>query len=333
MSAHVFRWDLDKTYLATEFDSVKDLVGSFLQAAEEKRNIPGTAALMRELRYGPDGVRTRIHVVSGSPRQMRRVLERKLQLDGADVDSLTLKPNLRNALRLRFRALRDQVGYKLPALLTSRVSLADDAMETCFGDDAEMDGMVYRLYSDICAGRVRGPELEAVIRAAKLYPDQAERIRAAAAQLPERDPVQRILIHLETGSPTIRFEALGPRVVPTFNTFQAALVLQADGRLTDQSVALVAAEMIDEYGYTPIRLAHSLEDLLRRGVIEPGPVEAVAERVGFVMPRPSSLGVPPVESPVDYLQMLDEIHAYQRGRKARLGRGRTGIERLLGGGG
>ncbi len=326
---HVFRWDLDKTYLATEFDSLGDLVNAFVQSAEQKQNIPGTAALMRELRYGPSGVRNRIHVVSGSPRQMRRVLERKLSLDGADVDSLTLKPNLRNALRLRFRALRDQLGYKLPALLESRLQLADDALETCFGDDAEMDGLVYRLYADICAHRVRGVALDRVISEARLYPDQADRIRAAAASLPPHDPVQRVLIHLETGSPTLRFEALGPRVVPTFNTFQGALVLHVDGHLDAPAVGRVAAEMLNDYGYTARRLSHSLDDLIRRGVLTHNQIADVANALGLD-PTDSRAVSLPEEADVDYVALLHDIHEWQRARKARRRGARAGLARLLG---
>src|SRR5260370_28293128 len=62
----------------------------------------------------------RVHILSGSPEQMRRRLEDKLRLDGISWDSFTLKPNLKNVLKLRFRALRDQLGYKLPALLHAR---------------------------------------------------------------------------------------------------------------------------------------------------------------------------------------------------------------------
>ena len=144
---HIYRWDLDKTYLRTEFDTVGDLIRTAFQSAEDKTNIPGTATLMRELRVAPDGSRNRTHIVSGSPRQLRRVLLRKLQLDGAEIDSLTLKPNLGNVLRLRFRAIRDQLGYKLPTLLESRLTSDSSHNETCFGDDAEMDGIVCLLYT------------------------------------------------------------------------------------------------------------------------------------------------------------------------------------------
>jgi len=36
---HIFRWDLDKTYLRTEFDSVRALVRTARLSAEERENI------------------------------------------------------------------------------------------------------------------------------------------------------------------------------------------------------------------------------------------------------------------------------------------------------
>ena len=311
---HVYRWDLDKTYLETDFDSLAGLVRTALQSAGEKANVPGTAALMRELRVAPDGTRNRIHVVSGSPRQMRRVLEQKLRMDGADVDSLTLKPNVLNALKLRFRALKDQLGYKLPALLESRAQLGEGASETCFGDDAEMDGVVYRLYADICAHRVRGPALDTVISAARLYPDQADRIRRAAAALPPADPVQRILIHLDAGSPTGRFVPLGPRVVPTFDTFQAALVVYGDGNLTLDGVARVTDEMTTAYGYTLARLEGSLADAARRGIVSSATAESAAARMGLAAPPPAEPRA--AEEPdVDYVSVLADVREYHAARK------------------
>src|SRR5204863_68783 len=61
---HVYRWDLDKTYLATEFDTMRDLVRSAFEKAEAKRSVPGAAALLRELRKHQDA---RICFISGSP--------------------------------------------------------------------------------------------------------------------------------------------------------------------------------------------------------------------------------------------------------------------------
>ena len=41
---HVYRWDLDKTYLKTEFDTLKQLLRSALEGAEAKVSIPGASA-------------------------------------------------------------------------------------------------------------------------------------------------------------------------------------------------------------------------------------------------------------------------------------------------
>src|ERR1700691_6374639 len=162
---HIARWDLDKTYLRTEFDTLKDIVKTALERPDQKRTNPGASTLLREMvRSG-----VRVHILSGSPEQMRRRLEDKLRLDGITWDSFTLKPNLQNVLRLRFRAVRDQLGYKLPALLASRARLTDagdadaSTTETLFGDDAEADGFVYSLYADFLAGRVSDELLLAVL--------------------------------------------------------------------------------------------------------------------------------------------------------------------------
>src|SRR5215210_2857367 len=142
----IARWDLDKTYLRTDFDTLRDLVRTAIERPDQKRTVPGAAPLLREL--GRAGVE--IHILSGSPEQLRARLEEKLRLDGARWASLTLKPNLQNLLRLRFRALRGQLGYKLPSLLQRRCELrrqrdADGQLvrEVLLGDDAEADAFVY----------------------------------------------------------------------------------------------------------------------------------------------------------------------------------------------
>ena len=104
----VYRWDLDKTYLRTDFDSWRGLLRAAWEKAGSKVNVAGSAALMRELKALPGA---RIAVISGSPRQMRKTLEEKFRLDRVAFDEFTLKPNIENLLRGRFRALRDQVGY------------------------------------------------------------------------------------------------------------------------------------------------------------------------------------------------------------------------------
>ncbi|HEY1418674.1 MAG TPA: phosphatase domain-containing protein [Myxococcaceae bacterium] len=265
----IYRWDLDKTYLQTEFDTFAQLVRTALQKASEKQAVPGAAALIRELRSQGD---TQLCIISGSPTQMRTVLEAKLKLDGVEWDELVLKDNVRNLLRGRFRALRGQVGYKLPVLLESRIRAPVEAEEVLFGDDAEADAFIYSLYADLIAGRVDEPVLNQVLEAAQVYPDDRTRIVTAWKAVPRADPVRRIFIHLDRLTPPAYFKRYGPRVVPIFNYFQAALVLLADGELTAAQVARVAVEMVQTAGHNLLTLSNSFQDLVRRGL----PIQAVA---------------------------------------------------------
>ena len=86
----VARWDLDKTYLRTDFDTLRDLVRSAVERPDQKRTVPGAASLMREL----TDAGAEIHILSGSPEQLRGRIVEKLRIDGVRFESLTLKPNL-----------------------------------------------------------------------------------------------------------------------------------------------------------------------------------------------------------------------------------------------
>lgn len=319
----VYRWDLDKTYLKTEFDSLRQMVRTFVQKASQKVAVPGAAALIRELRAGGD---SRVCIVSGSPKQMRSVLEEKLRLDGVVFDEFILKDNVRNVLRGRFRALKAQVGYKLPALLESRSALPIESEEILFGDDAEADAFIYSLYADMVAGRVDEPTLENVLSHARVYSDEKERIFAAWRKITPSDPVRRIFIHLDRLTPPARFSRYGPRVVPVFNYFQAALVLAADGILTAPQVVKIGFEMAQHAGYSILTLANSFQDLLRRGhplqdltkpLVEalqtPHPLfnftRPVADIVGAFTRRLAVLGTtppPPAATKVDYIALIDD---------------------------
>jgi hypothetical protein len=264
---HIARWDLDKTYLRTEFDTLRDLVRTALERADEKRTNPGASTLLREMvRSG-----VRVHILSGSPEQMRRRLEDKLRLDGIAWDSFTLKPNLQNLLRLRFRAVRDQLGYKLPALLAARAKLAEGGepgaatTESLFGDDAEADAYVYSLYADFVAGRVTEDVLLRVLERGRVYEDVVALAMETAHTVERADAVERILIHLEQQTPPDDFRTYGQRIVPFYNYLQAAFVLFEDQRLGAEAVLRVAVELVTEHHFDGDALARSYLDLARRG--------------------------------------------------------------------
>ncbi|HEY1088364.1 MAG TPA: phosphatase domain-containing protein [Archangium sp.] len=319
----IYRWDLDKTYLQTEFDTLRQLVRTALQKAHEKKAIPGAAALIRELRATGD---SRLCIVSGSPTQMRKVLTEKLALDGVEFDELVLKDNLRNLVRGRFKAMRGQVGYKLPVLLESRARAPVEAEEVLFGDDAEADAFIYSLYADMVAHRVSEPVVHRVLEAAEVYSDDIERVIKQWKEIPQADPVRRIFINLDRLTPPAAFARYGPRVVPIFNYFQAALVLMGDKHLTGPQVLKVMVELVQTAGYNLLTLSNSFQDLLRRGLPIAGVAEALLEALQgpaamfqVVRPMPdiiaafskrvAALGnqpTPPRVRDIDYLSLLDD---------------------------
>ncbi len=284
---HIFRWDLDKTYLQTEFDTVSDLVRTFLQSPEEKSNVPGADALLRELLRPAVQGRRIVTFISGSPQQMRAVLEKKLRLDGIEPASFVLKPNLENLLRLRFRALRGQVGYKLQALLEVRQHTPTVA-ETLFGDDAEQDALIYCLYDDIINGAVGRAYVGQVLQAAGVYPDTAERILRLIRLNGVQTLPSRVFINLDRRTPTSAFNPYGARVVPIHNYFQAALVLFGDGVLDASAVLRVGLAMSQRSGYTAAMLANSFQDLVRRRRLGANIAVQLAEAV-LVEPVPPEI--------------------------------------------
>ena len=105
---HIYRWDLDKTYLDTDFHSLRGLVRTAIEPAEQKRAVPGARALLTAL--GERGG-ARVYILSGSPVQLREVLEEKLALDGVVYEHLTLKDTLGHIRRGQVRAVKGQFGY------------------------------------------------------------------------------------------------------------------------------------------------------------------------------------------------------------------------------
>ena len=338
MPRHIARWDLDKTYLRTDFDTVRDLVRTAFESAEEKRTNPGASTLLREMvRSGVS-----VHILSGSPEQMRRKLEDKLRLDGIQWDSFTLKPNLQNLLRLRFRAMRDQLGYKLPALLRARRLATppppDDPglrRETLFGDDAEADAFVYSLYADVLAGRVSDELLGEICARGRIYHDVMEGLVEDVRQIERGPAVERILIHLERQSPPDEFRVYGGRAVPFYNYLQAAFVVHEDGRVPAEAVLRVGVELIVQHRFDGDALARSYLDLARRGHLrgtgaldvarayaawEPNERLPGAEEIGAMVARLPEYAAqarehfrePAVEPLPDYLKLVTRHNARRR---------------------
>jgi hypothetical protein len=262
---HIFRWDLDKTYLRSDFESVRELVRTARKTAEERENIPGSAALIRGIRDGaPSGEKHLIFFVSGSPEQLRGVIERKFALDGFAPDGFEMKATVSEIIRGRFRVIRNQIPYKLVALLRGRSDAPIGTHETLIGDDAESDALIYSLYADLLSGKIPESLLPTILRRAGAYEDQIRAIMHHAGAVIHEPAVRRIIIHLDQHTPPAAFYDFAPLAVPIYNHLQTALQLNLDATLPASVVFDVAAELIGAYGFDVQKLVNSGEDLLRR---------------------------------------------------------------------
>lgn len=330
----IYRWDLDKTYLQTEFSTIRGLLQAAVEGAHRKQAIPGVRALLRGLSQSHE---TRVVVVSGSPEWIRGRLEKMFKLHGIRCDRLVLKDFGAALKRGRISTIKSQVPYKLLAHLETRLwlqSRGEAVPEICFGDDAEVDALIYCLYSDVCTGRIGGPRLARILKTCGAYDDEIASVLGRLPLLGRDDPVRRIFIHLAGNSPPARFGAYRGRVLATFNALQIAVNL-ADAQLCDDGVVIAVAEsLVKESRVDAQDLAGSLEDAVRRGLCRPAYAIHVAHTllprsaafaVGFTKPFAARVverlsanpGEPlrAVLEPLPYEQLFEAEQAFAQARK------------------
>lgn len=238
----VFVWDIDKTYLDTRFSELKGLLTIPFEFGIDKHAIEGTVQLLHGLREGPSGREHRpIFFVSASPPQIASSIERKMLLDGVEWDGITYKDPLRMLLRRQPDQLREQVAFKLSALLVLFGELPPGAQLHLFGDDLEKDAFIYAAFADAVAGRLRGERLRQCLVKSGVRDQYARAITARVGDLPVRDAVAGIYIRLERDAKGAAIKPFGPRVVgsPTFAA--TAEKLESEGLLSKPSADRVRA--------------------------------------------------------------------------------------------
>lgn len=239
----ILLWDIDKTYLNTRFSSMRGLAKIPFEWAIDKQSIPGSVPLLRALRRGPgkDSAIVPLFFVSGSPPQLRKVVERRMTMDGVHFDGITFKDQWGLLKHGRPRGLKEQIGYKLAALLLYRRAVPAEARWLMFGDDVEADAEVFLLFGDVCAGE-RGGALEQTLRHRGVSkPDIANILELTEGLEEGPNPVERVFIHLERKTKPDSFT--DPKVVPTYSYLQAALVLRQMQRVQPQAVTAVGQEL------------------------------------------------------------------------------------------
>lgn len=235
--------DIDKTYLSTRFSSIRGLMGIPFEFALDKEPIDGVVATLRAWRRGPTsdfGV-TPLYFISGSPKQLRPVIEKRMLLDGIEYDGITFKDQLGLLLRGKPKGIVEQIGYKLTSLLLYASKFPVGCEWYFFGDDVERDAEVFRLFGRVCGG-LKGSALSSELeRLGVANRDITNIIKLSSELAYTRDPVRSIFIHLATGKEPQTPE--DPRVYLTRSYLQTAMVLARDGLVRAETVGTVAREL------------------------------------------------------------------------------------------
>ena len=262
----VFIWDLDKTYLKTEFESLGDLIRTAIEKATQKATYPGATKLLQSLRTHGNGTTRPIYFVSASPPQMRERIMEKFAIDQVETDGIYFKDNLQNLRPGRLHRLREQMGYKLLALIDLRARLPEGAVETFFGDDMETDVAIFALYSQLLERWLKGLPLIEFLKKQGVFHDEAVLIAWRLRKIPKRPPVHRIYLQVHRKVDPRYYRRFGKRVVATTSYFQTALALHHEGRISWEAAMQVAQAMLEQ-GRTQDFLTSELEALtLRRRV-------------------------------------------------------------------
>ena len=275
----VYVWDLDKTYLDTKFETLKGLLKTAFEKGDQKKNVPGTASLVRALKTSwmkrHPNLTMPFYFITGSPPQMEQKIIEKLQFDGIQPQGIFFKDNMQNLKPKRLWRLTKQVGFKLQSLLQLRTRLGEDVRQIFWGDDSEADAVVYCLFSDICARRYNESELVKILKHFHVVGSQMEKIFELQAKFPLHDPVEKIYINLAVDTDHEYYVKFGRRILPTYNTFQTSLDLFQDHRIDAQQVVFVAEDLVKNYEFTSDELEWSLDNLIRRQVLGQEAVEKI----------------------------------------------------------
>lgn len=262
-------WDVDKTYLATRFSSAKHLARIPFEFAIDKKAIPGMPCVLRGIRRGTSKqfACTPLYFISASPPILRPAIERKMSIDGVDYDGITFKDWAAIIRSLRLRRLREQIGFKVCGLLTSRLK-RPLAEEYLYGDDVEFDASAYSLYASLLHPDLNTAQAEVLLRNEAMGHHDQKCIIELFEQLPkQRGPVQQIYIHLENASSPSTFSHFGPLLKPVNGAIQLSLSLYQNGLVDARTVREAKEQTRQASVFQRINLDAALSDAISRGLI------------------------------------------------------------------
>lgn len=174
--------DIDKTYLETKYESIKEMAKIMLESAVDKKTVEGAREFLRALKFQRKvyhgGVSPPLHFVSSSPPQLRAVLEHKIGMDYLLCSSNSFKDQIYNIKMGKISLLKDQAAYKVASILSLCQNFRGIKYLVLIGDNAENDPYVYTLIKHILTQRISRPESIACLELMGVPTDTAEEIFA-----------------------------------------------------------------------------------------------------------------------------------------------------------
>lgn len=254
--------DVDRTYLNTEIHSIGGLLKAAFERPERKNNVPGFSLLLRALRRGAseNPEKCPLFFLSASPPQMGATLRSKMEFDGIEHEGLILKDQLRHVRSGEFKKLKEQLGYKLGALLSLWFFLPKTARLVLFGDDSESDATVFTIFSLVSSGQLNGKALYEFLLQLGVYRQEAMRVAWLSRHF-EKNPTHPILaafINLDLNLTPTTFGSYAPFFYATENTLQAASVAFENGMIRMKALVSIAREFLLRYDWSPADLEETL---------------------------------------------------------------------------
>jgi hypothetical protein len=211
--------------------------------AVDKRALPGTTTLLHALREGPTGREHRpLYFITASPPFIRKAIERKMLIDGIEFDGISYKDQIEVFRRRHFDSLREHTAFKLSALMLLARAFPEGTRVFLFGDDAERDALIYGLFADICAGRLRGDDLRETLLAMGVRPAYADDVVTLAGELEARERVEGIFINLVREPDGRKIQSCDRRVVGYPSAGAVARLLWERGLISERGRDRVEGE-------------------------------------------------------------------------------------------
>lgn len=176
--------DIDKTYLESHYETLRGMARIMLENAMDKITVAGARELLRALKFQDHpltcqaGVTVPLHFVSSSPPQLRGVLEHKIGMDQLSCASNSFKDQIYNLKKAKFSFLKQQVTYKVAAILALASTCTNLKQLILIGDNAESDPYIYTLVKYILTARISRADSIACLGVMGISADMASELFA-----------------------------------------------------------------------------------------------------------------------------------------------------------